>query len=246
MMPLSPSHFLLPKTIPLPLKKVRSQTYLHEQLKWVYSQGGLYPTEVRINNTFADVQREQLIIEIQTRGFFSLKSKLSSLLGNYSVLVVTTIPIVKTIRKFDSTGSHQLSLRKSPKKACLYEIFNELVHLVPFAKHPRFYLEVLLTAEEEQRRQNEPTSWNRTHQQRIQDRILNGIIHRETFYCSRDYLRLLPADLPETFNTKTLSCCLSVSQDLAQKITYFMRQLCLIEQVGRHKEGIYYQLTGAQ
>jgi len=241
-----PSHFPFPKTIPLPPKKVRSQTYLHEQLKWLYSQGGLYPTEVRINNSFADVQREQLIIEIQTRGFFSLKPKLSSLLGSYPVLVVTTIPIVKTIRKFDSTGSHQLSLRKSPKKASLYEIFNELVHLVPFAKHPRFYLEVLLTAEEEQRRENAPLPWRRTHQLRIQDRILNGIIRRESFYCSQDYLRLLPADLPDTFNTKTLACYLSIPQYLAQKITYFLRQLCLIEQVGRHKDGIDYQRTGAR
>jgi hypothetical protein len=240
------SHFVFPKTIPLPLKKVRSQTYLHEQLKWLYSEGGLYPTEVRINNSYADVQREQLIVEIQTRGFFSLKSKLSTLLGNYSVLVVTTIPIIKTIRKFDSTGSHQLSLRKSPQKASLYEIFNELVHLVPFAQHPRFYLEVLLTAEEEQRCESGPSPWNRTRQQRIQDRILNGIIRRESFYCSRDYLRLLPADLPEIFNTKTLSCYLTIPRDLAQKITYFLRQLCLIEQVDRHKEGIDYQRTGAQ
>lgn len=242
---LPPSHFPFPKIIPLPPKKVRSQTYLHEQLKWLYSQGGLYPTEVRINNSFADVQREQLIIEIQTRGFFSLKSKLSSLLGNYPVLVVTTVPVVKIIRKFDSTGSRQLSLRKSPRKASLYEIFNELVHLIPFAQHPRFYLEVLLTAEEEQRREIGPSPWNRTRQQRIQDRILNGIVRRESFYCSGDYLRLLPADLPETFNTKTLSCYLSIPQGLAQKITYFLRQLCLIQQVGRHIEGIDYQRTEA-
>ena len=238
------SHFVFPKTIPLPLKKVRSQTYLHEQLKWLYSEGGLYPTEVRINNSYADVQREQLIVEIQTRGFFSLKSKLSSLLRNFPVLVVTTIPVIKTIRKFDSTGLHQLSLRKSPKKASLYEVFNELVHLIPFAQHPRFYLEVLLTAEEEQRLENGQSSWNRTHRQRIQDRILNEIVSRESFYCSRDYLRLLPSDLPETFNTKTLSCHLSISRDLAQKIAYVLRRLCLIEQVGRRKEGICYQRAG--
>ncbi len=83
--------FPSPETIPPPDSKQRSQTHLHEQLNWLYSDGGTFATEVKIGRWYADVQRGPLLVEIQTTAFSAIKLKLARLLPDYPIRLVTTI-----------------------------------------------------------------------------------------------------------------------------------------------------------
>ncbi len=107
--------FPLPETIPPPDSKQRSQTHLHEQLKWLYSDGGTFATEVKIGRWYADVQRGPLLVEIQTTAFSAIKLKLARLLPDYPIRLVTTIPVEKILVQFDRSGTREIARRRSPR-----------------------------------------------------------------------------------------------------------------------------------
>jgi hypothetical protein len=238
--------FPLPETIPPPDSKKRSQTHLHEQLKWLYSEGGVYATEVKIGRWYADVQRGPLFVEIQTTAFSALKSKLAQLLPEHPVRLVTTIPVEKILVQFDRSGRREVSRRRSPRRPKLVEVFNELVFLSGLAAHPNFSLEVLLTQEEEHRRNDGRGAWRRSNRQSIQDRVLIEIKQRELFQTPRDYLRLLPDKLPEIFHSRQLAKELAIPAYLAQRITYFLRIHGLLQVLSRNRNGIQYRLASGK
>jgi hypothetical protein len=234
--------FHLPESIPFPDSKKRSQTHLHEQLKWLYSDGGTFPTEVRIGGWYADVQRGPLLVEIQTTAFSSLKSKLQQLLPEVPIRLVTTIPAKKILVQHDRTGRRVICRRLSPRRGRLVEVFNELVFLSGLAAHPHFSLEVLLTEEEEHRRNDGQGAWRRSNRQSIQDRVLLKIQQRELFQAPCDFLRMLPANLPAVFDSHLLARELNIPPYLARRMTYFLRTVGLLLVLSRNKRGIQYQL----
>jgi hypothetical protein len=236
-------HFHLPEQIPSPGSKNRSQTHLHEQLKSLYSSNGKFATEVKVGSWYADVQRGSWLVEIQTRSFSALKSKLAQMLKEHPVRLVTTIPVEKMLIRFDRSGRRELSRRRSPKRGKLEDVFEELVYLTPLASHPHFSLEVLLTREEEHRRDDGRGAWRRSNQMSIQDRVLVEILQREIFMTPGDFLRLLPPRLPKLFASQWVARQLGIPPYLARKMTYFLRHQGLLIAVSRNRQGIQHQLV---
>ena len=97
---------------------------LHASLKkWCAERGDRF--EVKVDRYVIDVVREDLLIEIQTRGFSSMKKKLTRLLElGHRVRIVHPISITKTIVRLGDDGEI-IGRRKSPKHGSPLDIFGD-------------------------------------------------------------------------------------------------------------------------
>lgn len=116
---------------------------LHAALKEWYAQPG-DRLEVSVDGFVVDIVRGDLLIEIQTANFFSIKRKLTELTAHHPVRLVYPIAREKWIVKLTKDGNSQLSRRKSPKRGALEQIFGELVSFPQILSSPNFSLDVLL------------------------------------------------------------------------------------------------------
>ena len=205
---------------------------LHAKIKELYNTPDS-ETEVRVDGFIIDVVREDLLIEVQTGKFSSIKDKLFKLMKNHRVRLVHPIAQEKWVVRQSKNGE-VIGRRKSPKKMGILHIFEELVSIPTFIVHSNFELEVLLTMEEEIRVNDGKGSWRRKGWSSV-DNILVDIVDRRLFHTPQDFLDLIPDTIDEPFTTKTLFEVLEIPRRLVQKMTYCMRKMGILKVVG--KEG---------
>jgi hypothetical protein len=210
---------------------------LHAALKRWYAEPG-DRVEEPVDGFVIDLVRGELLIEIQTRSFSSMKRKLADLVDRHVVRVVHPIPVEKWIVKLDETGQEQ-SRRKSPKRGAAVDVFAELVSFPELVDHPAFTLEVLLTREEEVRRFDGRRGWRRRGWV-VEERRLVEVVEGRLLGSSRDLAELLPDSLPTEFTTAHLADALQRPRRLAQQMTYCLRRAGAIEVVGKQANTIVY------
>lgn len=215
------------------------ETSLHVELKKIYAGGDPSRMEVSLDGYLIDAVIGDLLIEIQTGNFTALKPKLHKLLAHYPVRVVHPIALEKWIVKLPAESNLPVSRRKSPKRGRVEEIFRELVRIHPWVRNPNFSLEILLTREEEIRRDDGRGSWRRNGWS-IEDRRLLDIADSVLFTCPEDYLNLLPQDLDERFTSRELAKAGKYPRYLAQKTLYCLYHLNLVERVARRGRAYVY------
>ncbi len=110
---------------------------LHAVLKAWYAQPG-DRFEVPVDGSMIDIVRDELLVEIQTRGFSALKRKLERLVANHPVRLVYPIADEKWIVRLSGEGTVQQGRRKSPKRGSMTELFRELVSFPHLISHPTF------------------------------------------------------------------------------------------------------------
>ena len=214
---------------------------LHAALKAWYARPG-DQLEVRLEGFIIDIVRDELLIEIQTSSFASIKRKLVALTAQYPVRLVYPVAREKWIVKLAEDCSTRLSRRKSPKRGTVEEVFRELVSFPRLLAHPHFGLEVLLIQEEELRRHNPRRGWRRrgwvTHERRLLE-----VVERQIFDTPADMERLLPASLAEPFSTSDLATAVGRPRRLAQRMAYCLREMDVIEPAGKLGNAILYVRT---
>ena len=188
-----------------------------------------------------DVVREDLLIEVQTSGFSSMKRKVTTLLGlGHRVRIVHPIPIDKWIVKIDADGT-VLSRRLSPKHGKPTDIFAELVSFPDLLAHHDLEVEVLRTIEEEYRRHTPDRSWRRKGWTVVERRLIE-VVGTVLLRCTEDLAGLLPDDLPETFTTADLAERLGRPRRAAQQMAYCLREAGAIVAVGKRGNAIAYRV----
>jgi hypothetical protein len=213
---------------------------LHASLKRWYARPG-DGVEVRVDGYVIDLVREGLLIEVQTRGFASMKLKVTALLGlGHRLLIVHPIAIDRWIVKVDGDGV-VLSRRRSPRHGNPIDIFAELVSFPGLMAHPRLEVEVLLTIEEEYRRHVPDQSWRRKGWTVIERRLLK-VVDTLHFGHIEDLAGLLPKDLPEMFTTADLAEKLGRPRRAAQQMAYCLRSVGAIIAVGKRDNGVLYRV----
>jgi hypothetical protein len=185
-----------------------------------------------------DLVRDGLLIEIQTRGFSSMRSKFDSLLDSYSMRLVYPVAAKKWIVKLDEDGL-EVSRRRSPKRGIAVDVCQELVSFPSLLSHPNFTLEIALVEEEEIRRPDARKGWRRGGFV-IEERRLIDVLETVELGSSPELLGLLPEGLPDPFTTADLARCLGRSRHFAQEVAYCLRVSDAIETAGRGKQGILY------
>ncbi len=213
---------------------------LHASLKRWYARPG-DRVEVSVDGYVIDLVRGELLIEVQTRGFSSMKQKTADLLGlGHRVRIVHPIPLDKWIVKVDDDGA-VLSRRRSPRHGAPTDVFAELVSFPDLLVHPRLEVEVLLTIEEEHRRHAPGRSWRRKGWTVVERRLIE-VVDTMLLRHTEDLLGLLPDDLPETFTTADLAESLGRPRRVAQQMAFCLRELGAIVAVGKQGNATEYRV----
>ncbi len=210
---------------------------LHAVLKdWLTKPGD--QQELHIDGFVIDIVRDDLLIEIQTRHLGAMKRKLTKLLPHHPIHLYHPIAAQKWIVRQTVEG-HPISRRKSPKRGQLIDVFTELVRIPHLLTHSNLTLTILLTQQDEIWRDDGQGSWRRKRWS-IHDHHLLDVVDQHTFYTEKDWLALLPTNLPQPFTNKELAATLPCRINLAQKITYTLRKIDLIEKVGKKGNALLY------
>jgi len=212
---------------------------LHASLKKWYARPG-DQFEVPVDGFVIDIVRDDLLIEIQTRNFASINSKLCKLTRSYEVRLVYPIVQEKWIVRSATGNDETVVRRKSPKRGRLEDLFWELVSIPQLLSNPNFSLEVLMISEEELRRYEGKRKWRRRGWV-VEGRRLVDVLDRRLFGASSDWLTFVPDGL-QSFTTKDLATIADTRRDLAQKMAYCLRHTKMIELIGRQGRANLYRV----
>lgn len=214
---------------------------LHASLKQWYACTG-DRIEVPVDGFVIDLVRDDLLIEVQTRGFSSMKRKVTTLLGlGHRVRIVHPIPIDKWIVKVDNDGTI-LSRRRSPKHGSATDVFAELVSFPDLLTDPHLEIEIVMINEEEYRRHTPDGSWRRKGWT-TEERRLIDVVDILLISTTDDLVALLPPELPDPFTTADLAAKLGQPRRVAQQMAYCLRIAGLLAAVGKRGNAVEYTVS---
>ncbi len=216
---------------------------LHASLKrWCARDGDKF--EMPVDGFVIDVVRGDLLIEVQTRGFSSMKRKLGQLLAmGHRVRIVHPIPTSKWIVKVDADGV-VLGRRMSPQHGSPIDIFKELVSFPDLITNPGLEIQLVLTHEEEYRHHDPTKAWRRKGWV-VDERRLLSVEGTVDIRNSADLGVLIPAGLPDPFTTSDLAKALGRPRRLGQQMAYCLHNASVIEQSGKRGNAIEYRMRPA-
>ena len=214
---------------------------LHASLKRWYARPG-DRIEVPVDRFVIDLVREDLLIEVQTRGFSSMKQKLADLLDlGHHVRIVHPIPLDKWIVKVDADGD-VLSKRRSPRHGDPTDVFAELVSFPALVVDPHLEIHLILTHEEEWRRHTPNRSWRRKGWTVVERRLID-VVDTLMISGAEGLAQLLPEGLPEPFTTEDLAASLGRTRRAAQQMAYCLRAAGVVAPVGKFGNAVQYQVS---
>lgn len=217
---------------------------LHASLKRWYARPG-DRIEVPVERFVIDLVRDDLLIEVQTRGFSSIKQKLSDLLDlGHRVRIVHPIPVNRWIVKVDADGE-VLSRRRSPRHGDPTDLFAELVSFPDLVTHPGLQIHLIFTQEEEYRHHTPDRSWRRKGWTVIERRLVD-VVDTMMISAPDELAELLPPDLPEPFTTEDLATALGRTRRSAQQTTYCLRHAGVVIPVGKVGNAVQYRIGASE
>lgn len=216
------------------------ESSLHDSIKeWYFKAGD--KLEGSIDRYVIDIVRGEVLIEIQTNNFSTIKQKLEDLVESHKVRLVYPVHCIKWIVKLDKSYLKILSRRKSPKKGRVEDVFSELVYITDLLLEKNFSLEVVLVHSEEVLVNDGKGSWRRKGWS-IHDRKLLKVIDKKVFNPPENLRELLPIDLPPNFTTLDLAKSLAIRITLARKMVYCLRKIEIINVIGKRGRMLLYSL----
>lgn len=213
---------------------------LHASLKSWYTQPG-DQIEVKVDGYVIDIVQKDLLVEIQTGNFASIKTKLKKLLDSHRVRLIYPLALEKWIVKLPSANSKSITRRKSPKKGRVEDLFWEMVSIPQLMANRSFSLEVLMIREEEERKFVGKRKWRSRGWATVEHRLLD-VVEQRLFETPADWLLLLPPNL-DSFTAKDLAKSLEIRPPLAQRMAYCFRKANLINLIGKRGRAHLYRRT---
>ena len=215
---------------------------LHASLKQWYARAG-DQFEVAVGGFVIDIVRDDLLIEIQTGNFASIKSKLTNLARSHQVRLIYPIAHEKWIIRSATDDRGRVIRRKSPKRGRVEDLFWEMVSIPQLLSNRNFSLEVLMIKEEEARRYEGKRRWRRRGWG-IEERRLLEVLDQRLFKESADWRGFLPEGL-DSFTTRDLATAMATCRELAQKMAYCLREGRVIELIGTRGRANLYRVADA-
>ena len=213
------------------------ESSLHSAIKkWYFLEGD--ELEVKVDDFVVDIVRGDLLIEIQTANFSAIRRKLLRLLSEHRVRLVYPIPRVKWIVHRSVVTGEMFGRRRSPKKGCMSDLFSELIRIPTLFSKGNLSIEVLMIEEEEIWCNDGRGSWRRKGAS-IEDRRLIRVFERQIFEREKDFLKVLPNELPDPFSNRHLAADLGISVNQSRRMTYSFRKMGIITQVAKKGNQIF-------
>ncbi len=218
---------------------VLSEKSVHSVLKEYLFLPNYY-LEYKLDKKIADIFTGKKIIEIQSKNFDKLKSKLDLFLISYPVLVVYPVITLKNIITISEETGEILREKKSPKKGSIYDIFNEFYKIKPLLLNKNLSFHIIEITANEYRLDLMKKKFRKTHKKL--DIIPNELIN-ETYISSLDDIKkLLPNDLIDNFTSKELSKSLKINLKTAQNMLNVLFYLEIVSRTGKIKNSYTYTI----
>lgn len=219
-----------------------SEKALHAVLKH-YMEPYEGSHEVKIGSYVADIVGEHGIIEIQTQGFDKLRKKLAAFLEVAPVTVVYAIASTKWLIWIDPETGEATTRRKSPKHGTAFEAFFELYKIKMMLDNPNLRILLLLIDMEEYRNLN---GWsdNRKRGSSRYERIPITIVGDILIESPKDYLKLIPAVLPERFTSRDYQKASGLSLGMAQTAMNVLSHVDALRKIGKQGRMNLYKING--
>ena len=221
------------------------ETELHAALKRLYAEPG-DSLEARVDGYVVDLLRGETAIEFQTHNFHAIRPKLQRLVERRPVRLVHPVALERWIVKQKEDGQAIHGRRKSPRRGHAAHLFLELVSLPGLLAHPNFSLELLLIREEEVRCPQAPRRRGRWRPKdwAVVGRRLLEVVDRRLLTCPNDCVGFLPADLAQPFTNRELAQALGQPAYVAEKMTYCLRQMGVVADIGRRGRAMEQEVIG--
>ena len=228
-----------------------NESSLHRKFKIAAAEKYGGQTEQSVGPYICDaVAADGTIIEIQTGSFTHICGKLADLLKTHRVRLI--YPLMTAVYlEYRGENGRLLSRRKSPVKRGIYHIFDELTALHSVLPHKNFSFEAVETSAVKTRiKTAEPVqSANKRRRRKknwlASDTAVEKIGMGRVFRSARDYLNLLPKNLPQEFTVKDLSARIEEPTACARQINemlWLFRKLNFVTRTGKRGNSFLYSL----
>jgi hypothetical protein len=214
------------------------ESSLHRALKDQYAAGLADRREVSVAGFRIDaVDQSGRFVEIQSGALGPLCTKLERLLPQHRLRIVKPVVLSRRLVQTSPRNGSVISVRRSPKRGALVDIFDDLIGLVKIFPHANLDIEVLgVTIDEIRIRRLRRPGYS------VTDRRLGEIRETATLATAGDLWGLLPAachdDAP--FTTVELATRLGKPVWFAQRVAYCLRKTGAARVVGKNANRLVY------
>jgi len=215
---------------------------VHSTLKQYLSRD-LSCQEIKIGTYFADVCVDGHIFEIQTRQFNKLRNKLDFFLRDYPVTVVYPVTNVNFLRWVTPDTGEITPPKKSTRKGNPLQVFSELYRIRPYLTHPNFSLKIMLMDMEEYRMLD---GYGKDKKKRATkcDKFPLKLVAEYDLESQKDYMMLLPAELPDAFTARDFAKLAKIPLELARTTLLILSELGIVLRTGKQGNAYIYELNG--
>lgn len=220
----------------------KSEYRVHGALKYYFQPDDRFH-EVKVGRYLCDAVTEDGdgVIEIQTRAFSHLKSKLDVLIKEKKVTVIYPVITEKTVYvTYEQSG--ETSVRKSPKKGKMTDIFKELYSLRDYLTDPNLSFRIALLKADELRLYKGSKEGRKAFAKPIStERIPTELIDVIDLFSPTDYLRFIPDGIPEYFTSQTFARYSGISQTEASYMLKPLTMLGVLNRIGKKGNSYIYE-----
>lgn len=219
-----------------------SEKSVHAVLKNYFAPNPDYQ-EVPIEGYVADIYTGQEIIEIQTRQFNRMRDKLQAFLPICPVTIVYPMTAKKILVWIDPDTGEEVERRKSPMKASIYEIFEELYKIKQFLPDANLRIKMVFLELEELKLLD---GYGKDKKKRASkhDRVPLQLVSEMGMECKEDYLQFVPFELLESeFTSKEFAKEAKIHPRMAGIVLHVLHHLGIVERVGKQGNAFVYRVN---
>lgn len=199
--------------------------------------------EIPMEGYVADIYTGKEIIEIQTRQFDRMRDKLQAFLPICPVTIVYPVTAKKILVWIDPETGEEIERRKSPRKASIYDIFDELYKIKQFLPDENLRIKMMLLELEELKLLD---GYGKDKKKRASkhDRVPLKLVGEMGMECKEDYLQFVPFELLETeFTSKEFSKEAKIHPRMAGTVLHVLHYMGIVERVGKQGNAFVYKVS---
>jgi len=196
--------------------------------------------EVNLGNYYADILNDRGVFEIQTRQFNKLRAKLDFFLKEHPVTIVYPIAYRKWLLWVDELTGEVTKRRLSPRRGGFCDVFPELYRIKSYLSHDSLRILIIRLDLEEYRLLN---GWSEDRKRGSwrKDRIPVSVHDELLLSSARDYAKLIPDTLGESFTSREFSNAAKISLPSARTALNILNAMGTVKRVGKQSNSFLYK-----
>lgn len=199
--------------------------------------------EIPMEGYVADIYTGKEIIEIQTRQFDRMRDKLQAFLPICPVTIVYPMTAKKILVWIDPETGEEVERRKSPLKASIYDIFEELYKIKSFLPDENLRIKMVFLELEELKLLD---GYGKDKKKRASkhDRVPLKLVNEMGMECKEDYLQFVPFELLEAeFTSKEFAKEAKIHPRVAGTVLHVLHYMGIVERVGKQGNAFVYRVS---